>query len=488
MAQGRGHLAGPDAFNQPDEPRGTTNMDAGGDEIRSYLDAHTHQLIDRLSAWVRIPSVAGVPERKHNLTRSANWLAGELRDVGFPTTEIWQGAESPAVFAEWSAAPGAPTILVYSHHDVRAVKEENWDQTSPFDPVLRDGRLYGRGSSDAKGQVLAHIWGLRAHLNATGRTVPAVNLKFVVEGEEEAGSPGLRDLIAANRPRLDADAVIFSDTLLWRADHPALCTSIRGMLGASIEVYGPFTDIHSGAVSGTAPNPAVELSRLLAQLYDQKGRITFPGFYDDVEEISARRRAELADLPFDPEDWLERSHTRSITGEDGYSVLERLWERPALEVIALAAGDPVGVPRAAVPSMASALLSIRTVAGQKVSVVAEQVRRWVDETISEGYGYELSLDTETAQEFYRTPESPLVDALSAAMAKGFQAPEVGRMGNAGGGPADLLFSALKVPVVFFGTGLVEDNWHDSDESVRVDILEAGAATLAFLWEELGRHR
>lgn len=179
-------------------------------------------------------------------------------------------------------------------------------------------------------------------------------------------------------------------------------------------------------------------------------------------------------------------HTRSIGGENSYTVLERLWERPALEVIALAAGDPVGVPRAAVPSMASAEPSIRTVAGQKVKDVADQVRRFVDEAISDHYAYKLSLDTETAQEFYRTPESPLVDALSTAMAKGFAVPEVGRMGNAGGGPADLLSTALDVPVVFFGTGLVEDNWHDSDESVRADLLKSGAATLAFLWEELGR--
>lgn len=460
-------------------------MDVNG-EVRSYLDAHTPALIDRLSEWVRIPSVAGVPERKHNLTRSANWLAGELRDVGFPTTEIWQGAEGPAVYAEWAAAPGSPTVLIYSHHDVRAVKEQNWDQTSPFDPVFRNGRMYGRGSSDAKGQVIAHLWGIRAHLHATGRTAPAVNLKFIVEGEEEAGSPGLADVLRANLSRLDADAVIFSDTLLWRADHPAVCTTIRGMLGARIEVYGPFTDIHSGAVSGTAPNPALELSRLLAQLYDQKGRITLPGFYDDVEEISQRRRAELAALPFDRQDWLDRSHTRSIGGEEGYTVLERLWERPALEVIALAAGDPVGVARAAVPSMASADLSIRTAGGQKVHEVADQLRRWVAETISDGYAYELSLETETAQEFYRTPDCSFVDALAEAMAKGFGTKEVGRMGNAGGGPADLLSSALGVPVVFFGTGLVEDNWHDSDESVSIDVLKAGAATLAFLWDELGR--
>jgi acetylornithine deacetylase/succinyl-diaminopimelate desuccinylase-like protein len=173
-------------------------------------------------------------------------------------------------------------------------------------------------------------------------------------------------------------------------------------------------------------------------------------------------------------------------GEEGYTVLERLWERPALEVVALAAGDPIGVKRAAVPSMASAYLSIRTVAGQKVKDVAGQVRRWVDETIGEDYSYQLSLETEVAQEFYRTPDNRVLESLSIAMAKGFQAQEVGRMGNAGGGPADLLSSALDVPVVFFGTGLVEDNWHDSDESVRVDILKAGAATLAFLWEELGR--
>jgi acetylornithine deacetylase/succinyl-diaminopimelate desuccinylase-like protein len=460
-------------------------MDADG-SVRNYIDAHTPLLLDRLAEWVRIPSVAGVPERKHHLTRSANWLAGELRGAGFPTTEIWEGAEGPAVFAEWSEAPGAPTILIYSHHDVRAVKDENWDQTSPFDPVLRDGRLYGRGTSDAKGQVMAHIWGIRAHLNATGRTAPAVNLKLIVEGEEEAGSPGLAGILEAHRSRLDADAVVFSDTLLWRAGHPALCTSIRGMLGATIEVYGPLTDIHSGAVSGAAPNPAVELGRLLARLYDQKGRITFPGFYDDVEEISQHRRTELAALPFDPQDWLERSHTRNIVGEEGYTVLERLWERPALEVVALAAGDPIGVKRAAVPSMASAYLSIRTVAGQKVKDVAGQVRRWVDETIGDDYSYQLSLETEVAQEFYRTPDNRVLESLSIAMAKGFQAQEVGRMGNAGGGPADLLSSALDVPVVFFGTGLVEDNWHDSDESVRVDILKAGAATLAFLWEELGR--
>ncbi|MFI7742925.1 M20/M25/M40 family metallo-hydrolase [Kocuria rhizosphaericola] len=456
------------------------------DEVRAYLAAHLPAMLDGLKEWVRIPSVAAVPEREHDLLRSAHWLAGALRDVGFPITRIWPGADGPAVHAAWCEAPGAPTVLVYSHHDVRAVKEENWDQTSPFDPVARDGRLYGRGSSDAKGQVLAHLWGVRAHLAATGRACPAVNLKFLVEGEEEAGSPGLAQLIQEHPEELAADVVIFSDTLLWRADHPGLCTGVRGMLSAHLEIYGPLTDIHSGAVSGVAPNPAVEMARVLAQLHDDQGRITLPGFYDRVPEIPGARRAELAALPFDDEDWLARTHTRSIGGEDGYTALERLWERPALEVIALISGDPTEVSRAVIPSKAAMDLSIRTVVGQKVHDVADQLRTWVADRVRDGYEYDLSVSIETAQEAYRTPEHPVVEALARAMAAGFGVEEVGRMGNAGGGPADLLATALEAPVVFFGTGLLEDNWHNSDESVRTDLLLAGAATLAHLWDELGR--
>ncbi|MFE7630934.1 M20/M25/M40 family metallo-hydrolase [Kocuria sp. NPDC057446] len=460
-------------------------MTADG-ELNAFLAAHLSEMLDGLKEWVRIPSVAAVPEREHDLLRSAHWLAGELRDVGFPTTRIWPGVYGPAVYAAWCETPGAPTVLVYSHHDVRAVKDENWDQTAPFEPVSRDGRLYGRGTSDAKGQVLAHLWGLRAHLATTGRGAPAVNLKFLVEGEEEAGSPGLARVLQDHAEELVADVVVFSDTLLWRAEHPGLCTGVRGMLSARLEIHGPFTDIHSGAVSGVAPNPALELARIIAQLYDDDGRITLPGFYDRVEEIPETRRAELAALPFDEGDWLARTQTRSIGGEAGYTVLERLWERPALEVVSLAAGDSAGVSRAVIPSVAAMDLSIRTVVGQRVHEVADQLRTWVAERVGDGFEYELTVSTTTAQEAYRTPEHPAVEALARAMAAGFGVEEVGRMGNAGGGPADLLAGSLDAPVVFFGTGLLEDNWHNSDESVRTDLLLAGAATLAHLWGELSR--
>ncbi|WP_410675907.1 M20/M25/M40 family metallo-hydrolase [Amycolatopsis sp. cmx-4-68] len=279
-------------------------------DVHGYLAEHRDRIVEELIGWARLRSVAGVPEHEIDLVRSANWLAGALRETGFPTVEVWATEVGPAVHAQWCAAP-APTVLIYSHHDVRAAKDENWEETPPFEPALRDGR----GTSDAKGQVLAHLWGIRAHLATTGRTAPAVNLKILVEGEEEAGSPHLARLIEDNRARLDADLVVFSDTLLWRADHPAICTSVRGMVGAHLEIHGPLRDVHSGAASGPAPNPAVELCRLLGQLHDDKGRLTLPGFYDDVTEPTERMRADLAALPFSEDDWLARSDTRSIGGE-----------------------------------------------------------------------------------------------------------------------------------------------------------------------------
>jgi acetylornithine deacetylase/succinyl-diaminopimelate desuccinylase-like protein len=453
-------------------------------DVHGYVTEHTQELIDHLIGWVRLRSVAGLAEHDVDLRRSANWLAGVLRDTGFPTTELWDTKGAPAVFAEWCEAPGAPTVLVYSHHDVRAAKDETWGHVPPFEPALRDGRLYGRGTSDAKGQVLAHVWGLRAHLATTGRSAPAVNLKFLVEGEEEQGSTHLAELLRERADRMAADLVILSDTLLWRADAPAVCMGLRGMVSAVLEVQGPQRDVHSGAVSGPAPNPVLELARLIAQLHDDHGRITLPGFYDDVIPPTDEERAAIAALPYSDEDWLARSETTSIGGEEGWTVLERLWLRPAAEALTLIAGDPAGPTRGAIPSLARTDFSIRTVSGQSVPRVADQLRRWVKERISDRVNYELTISEESGQEPYVTPaDLPALAALRDAMAEGFGR-EVGEMRNAGGSPASLLHEVTDAPILFFGIGLPEDHWHDSDESVRIDMLQAGAATLACLWPRL----
>jgi acetylornithine deacetylase/succinyl-diaminopimelate desuccinylase-like protein len=452
--------------------------------LRDFVEEHTADLLDHLVGWVRLRSVSAEEEHLPDLLRSANWLAGLLRDTGFPEVEVLQDPYLPAVYASWCAAPGAPTVLIYSHHDVRAATAQYWQQTPPFEPTLRDGRLYGRGASDAKGQVLAHIWGIRAHLAAEGRDAPAVNIKVLVEGEEEASSSHLEELLETSRERLAADLVIVSDTMLWASQAPAVCTGVRGMLQAHLEVLGPYQDIHAGAVSGVAPNPLNELCRVLGLLHDDDGRVTLPGFYDEVEVPTEEERRRLAELPYDEASWVERAKTRSVVGEAGWSVPERLYVRPTVEVTALIAGDPTGASRGAIAAVAAADISVRTVPRQTVAGVAEQIRRWVAQTISPSVAYELTVSEETGQEPYVTPaDLPSLAVLRDAMADGFGV-SVGQMRNAGGAPAELLSRVLGAPVMFFGTGLPEDNWHDSDESVHVATLVSGAVTLGSLWSRL----
>ncbi|MFD0485329.1 M20/M25/M40 family metallo-hydrolase [Kineococcus sp. GCM10028916] len=452
--------------------------------VRAHAVENRDDLLAHLTGWVRIRSVSADPDNSPDMIRSAHWLAAVLRDTGFPEVEVWRTEGAPAVFARWHAAPGAPTVLVYSHHDVRPAEDDHWEQTPPFEPALRDGKLWGRGSSDAKGQVLAHVWAVRAHLAATGREAPAVNLTVLVEGEEESSSTHLAELLEERSADLRADLVVLSDTMTWAKPSPALCTGVRGSLSATLEVLGPYRDVHSGAVSGPAPNPVVELARLLGTLHDEHGRITLPGFYDDVEEPDAGFRDALARLPFDEADWLQRSSTRSVGGEEGWTVPERLYLRPAVEVTSLLAGDPVGPSQGAIPAVATAGISFRTVPGQTVAGVADQLRRWVAERISDRVGYRLQVSEESGQEPYVTPaDLPALAVLHRAAEEGFDT-SVAWMRNAGGAPAALISSTLGIPLVFFGTGLPEDNWHDSDESVDVETLLAGVVTLARFWSGL----
>lgn len=457
----------------------------GAVAVTPFLESHRDELVAQLAEWVSIPSIAGMPEHTTDVTRSAHWLAGAMREIGLRTRVLAAG-DSTAVFAEWPVhRPEAPTVLVYSHHDVRHAKPEEWRETHPFQAVERDGRLYGRGSSDAKGQVVAHLWGLRAHLAESSDGAPDVNIKFLIEGEEETGSPHLKDLLAEHGPLLECDLVVFSDTVQWRTNAPAVVTSMRGIVGATLAVTGPARDVHSGVASGVTANPAHVLAELISALHDDEQRIMLPGFYDAVQPLTRERRQELDDLPFDEADWLERTETRHVIGEPEFTVKERLWARPSLEVLSLLAGDPEGMPRSVIPSVASASISIRTVPNQKVHEVADQLRAFVAERMPETVTYTLEVDEHTPQEAYVTPEGSALDALQRAIGQGFDVDSVGRMGNAGGGPADLLATTFGAPVVFFGTGLPEDHWHASDESVDIEMLLRGAASLAHFWRELG---
>ena len=348
--------------------------------VRGAVRAHADAFVGELVEWLRIPSISGDPEHVGDVRRSAEWLAGALRDLGFPTVEIWETPGLPAVFGEWpSGEPDAPTFLVYGHHDVQPVEPLALWHSPPFEPTVADGVLRGRGAADDKGQVWFHALGLRAHLAATGRTSPAVNVKLLVEGEEESGSPHFADLLRRQRNRLDCDAVVVSDTSVWSREQPTSCTGMRGMVSCQVDLRGPSGDVHSGSFGGAIPNPLTELCHLVAQLHDADGRVTLPGFYDGVVELTDAERDMFARLPFDEQVWLGNARSTAAHGERGFSTLERVWARPTAEVNGIWGGHTGAGSKTIVPSEAHVKLSFRLVAGQEPRAVSESLRAWLDE-------------------------------------------------------------------------------------------------------------
>ncbi|MBH5336876.1 dipeptidase [Streptomyces pactum] len=454
--------------------------------VRAFVEDHRDAFLHDLAEWLRIPSVSADPGRADDVRRSARWLADKLAATGFPTVEVWETPGAPAVFAEWpSGDPQAPTVLVYGHHDVQpAAREDGW-HTDPFEPVVTDGRMYARGAADDKGQVFFHTLGIRAHLAATGRTAPAVNLKLLIEGEEESGSPNFPGLVRARAERLACDAVIVSDTGMWSEDTPTVCTGMRGLTDCQIDLYGPDQDIHSGSFGGAVPNPALEAARLAAALHDADRRVAIPGFYDGVVELTDEERELLAELPFDEARWLRTAHSHATLGEAGHTTLERVWARPTAEVNGISGGYQGPGGKTIVPSRAQLKLSFRLVAGQDADAVQKAVTAWVADRLPAGVRHEITFWGATRP--CLTPlDHPALQSVVRAMGRAFgQRVRFTREG--GSGPAADLQDVLGVPVLFLGISVPSDGWHAPNEKVELDLLMKGVETAAYLWDDLARH-
>ncbi|MEV7616423.1 dipeptidase [Streptomyces sp. NPDC089799] len=451
--------------------------------VRTYIDTHRAAFLDDLADWLRIPSVSAQPEHDADVRRSADWLAGKFKETGFPTAEVWDTPGAPAVFAEWpSGDPDAPTVLVYGHHDVQpAALADGW-HSEPFEPVVRDGRMYARGAADDKGQVFFHTLGVRAHLAATGRTAPAVNLKLLVEGEEESGSTHFRALVERERDRLAADVVIVSDTGMWNETTPTVCTGLRGIADCEIELFGPDQDIHSGAFGGAVPNPATVAARLVAALHDADERVTVPGFYDNVVELTDAERALIAELPFDEEEWLAAAKSHGTLGEAGYSTLERVWARPTAEVNGIGGGYQGPGGKTIVPATAHLKLSFRLVAGQDPYEVEAAVRNWVAALVPAGIRHSIVFGAPTRP--CLTPlDHPALQSVVRAMGRAFEQ-KIRFTREGGSGPAADLQDVLGAPVLFLGISVPSDGWHAPNEKVELDLLVKGVETAAYLWADL----
>jgi acetylornithine deacetylase/succinyl-diaminopimelate desuccinylase-like protein len=459
-------------------------------DVRQYVDANAAEFFDALKQWLAIPSISADPARHADVRRSADWLAAHLREAGFPVAEVWEtggpGAPGlPAVFAQWPAAdPAAPVVLVYGHHDVQPVEPlAEWD-SPPFEPVERDGRLLGRGASDDKGQVLFHALGTRAALAATGATAPPVTLKLLIEGEEESGSPNFAALVRSERDRLACEVIVISDTTMWAADVPSMCVGMRGLAGAQIELRGAERDLHSGSFGGGVPNPLHALADLLSGLHDSDGRVTLPGFYDDVRPLSAAERDLIARLPFDEKAWLaDAGNSGATAGESGFSTLERIWARPTAEVNGMWGGHTGPGGKTIVPAQAHAKLSFRLVADQEPADVIAALRRYVTERTPPGIEATVTAHGSGVRPSFSPLDSVAVRAGRRAMERAFGT-EVLFTREGGSGPEADLAQILGAPLVFVAVGLDSDRIHAPNEKVEMALLLTGAQTAAYLWDEL----
>jgi acetylornithine deacetylase/succinyl-diaminopimelate desuccinylase-like protein len=458
-------------------------------DVRDYIDSNAREFFDQLKAWLTIPSISADPGHHGDVRSSAQWLAGHLTATGFPSVEIWDTGPAsspglPAVFAHWPAAdPGAPTVLVYGHHDVQPVEPLGEWHSPPFEPAERDGQLLGRGASDDKGQVLLHTLGLRACL-AAGRGAPPVSLKFLIEGEEESGSPHFADLLRSRADRLSCDMIVISDTTMWAADVPSMCTGMRGLIDAQIDVRGADTDVHSGSFGGGVPNPLHALAGLLAGLHDDQGRVTLPGFYDAVLPLTDAERALFARLPFEEKAWLaDAGGSRAAAGEAGYTTLERVWARPTAEVNGMWGGHTGPGAKTIVPSQAHAKVSFRLVANQEPADIAVALREYVAARTPPGIEATVTFGGPGVRPAFSPLHSPGVQAAKRAMERAFGR-EVLFTREGGSGPEADLADILDAPLVFLAVGLDDDRIHAPNEKVEMTLLLRGAEAVAYLWEDL----
>jgi acetylornithine deacetylase/succinyl-diaminopimelate desuccinylase-like protein len=453
-------------------------------DVRDFIAANAAEFSQALRDWLSIPSVSADPARHDDVRRSARWLADYLTRTGFPEVEVWETAGLPAVCAHWPAAdPAAPRVLVYGHHDVQpAALGDGWDY-EPFEPYESGGRIFGRGASDDKGQVLFHALGVRAALAASGTQAPPVTITLLIEGEEESGSPNFARLLRERKDQLRPDVIVISDTTMWAADTPSICTGMRGLVDAEITLTGPTRDLHSGSFGGGVPNPAHALASLLAGLHDADGRITLPGFYDDVVPLSEQERTLLAKLPFDEESWLEDAGDSGATyGEAGYTTLERIWARPTAEVNGLWGGHTGPGGKTIIPQAAHAKLSFRLVADQEPAKIVDSLRKYLEEMTPNGIVVSVTAGT-GVRPCRSAIDSPAVAAARRAMERAFGT-EVLFTKEGGSGPEADLADILGAPLVFVAVGLDADRIHAPNEYVDLSRLLRGAESVAYLWEEL----
>ncbi|MCC6315249.1 MAG: dipeptidase [Thermomicrobiales bacterium] len=449
---------------------------------RRYSRDHAQRFQDELFELLRFPSLSADPAHADDVRRTAEWLAEHLRELGAQNVAVMPTAGHPVVYGEWlGAGPDKPTVLVYGHYDVvPAAIEDGWD-TPPFDPVVLDGRIYARGATDDKGQLFIHLKAFESCLQ-TGDG-PPVNVKFLLEGEEEVSSPNLRPFIEVNPDLLAADVCIISDSSMPTIDRPAILQSLRGMTYVEVTVEGPHDDLHSGFYGGAVDNPALALVNILSKLHNPDHSIAVPGFYDDVAKLTDTERAEIAKTAMSAEELLAATGTPAPWGEAAYTIRERVSARPTLEINGLLSGWTGPGPKTIIPARAMAKLSSRLVANQDPHKIYELLKEYIESIAPPTVRVSVNLLTtgEPALIDFTIPE---MQAAVRAYEKGWGAtPTFTRGGGSIPIVADIV-SLLNMPVVMMGYGLDTDGLHGTNEHFSIEMFQRGIETAIVYLDEL----
>ncbi|MCD1261653.1 dipeptidase [Paenibacillus athensensis] len=450
--------------------------------VNAYFQQHRQRHLEELKQFLRFPSVSALSEHTGDMTRCAEWLAAALREAGLEHVAVMptEGGH-PVVYADWQHAEGRPTVLIYGHYDVQPAEPLELWTTPPFEPDIRDGKLYARGSTDDKGQLLLHVKAVEAFLRTTG-SLP-VNVKFCIEGEEEIASRHLPAFVEQHRELLAADIVTLSDTSLHGPDQPALMYGLRGLAGVELVVEGASSDLHSGLYGGGVPNPLHALTQLLATFHDESGRVAVDGFYDGVLELSERERTAFRQIEPEESRLLDELGLDALFGEAGYSYLERTTARPTLEITSLSGGFQGEGIKPIIPRQASAKIACRLVAAQVPERVMDALEAHVQRHAPAAVRVELKRLL-TGNPFLTPIDHPTMVAAAAAYAEEYGVEPV-YLRSGGSIPiVEVLGRVLDAPVVMLGFGLPGENLHAPNEHFHLRNWDKGLSTISRYWLKL----
>lgn len=449
-------------------------------QIDKYFKDHRQAHLEELKGFLRIPSISSLSEHKADMQKGAEWLVKSLTKAGLENVRIDETDGHPLVYADWLHAEGKPTILVYGHYDVQPVDPLHLWETSPFDPHVRDNKLYARGASDDKGQVFMHIKAVEALLEMDGEL--PVNMKFILEGEEEIGSPSLPKYVEDNKDKLSADIIVISDTGMQGPGRPAVCYGLRGLAGIQIDVNGPKGDLHSGLYGGAVQNPLHAIVEILESFRDKEGVIQVEGFYDDVRPVSDEERAEFAALEFDLEKEKAELGINEDFGESGYSFVERTWIRPTLEINGITGGFSGEGIKTVLPAEASSKITCRLVPDQDPDDIIAKLKAHVEAYKPAGVTVDIT-EFDKGKPFLTPFEHPAIQAAGRSYEKVYQVPTAfTRMG--GSIPIVAAFDEiLGLPVVLMGFGLASENFHAPNEHFHLENFDKGLRVISdYLFE------